>query len=89
MTKKTSKRKQTNPLSMKSLIGFAKVLKAWKDSIEKGLDTVHPGWREGKANIMDMSDGYKEEYQTLRLLQALQVSMLDRMEMTYMLQGGK
>ena len=31
---------------------------------------------------LDMSDGYKMEYQTLRLLQALQVSLLDKMEMT-------
>ncbi len=81
-SKKKSRLRKPHPLSMNGLISFGNTLMAWKKSIEKGMDKYYPGWREGKSNIMDMSDGYKMEYQTLRLLQALQVSLLDKMEMT-------
>ena len=80
---KPKRKRLPKSLTLKEMCDCATILRRWAQEIRRGLDLCHPGWE--KRDLTDLTEGYQRELQTYRLLQSLQVSMLDKMQTIHML----
>jgi hypothetical protein len=74
------KAKKRKPLSIGKLLGCAEVLQEWQRCLAACLDAACPGeW--DRASLLDLSDADRNRVRTLGLIRALQVELLDEIEM--------
>lgn len=83
----TKKKGKTRPMSIGRLFLAAETLTAWKKEIKSIFDAVHGKDWEGEINVCELLTGERDSLQTLRLIQALQVSLLDRIELHHQLRA--
>jgi len=74
--------KKRKPLSIKRLLDCAEVLQAWRDSLRGDLDSARTDWE--RTPLVDLPDAQRKDVQTMSLIRALQVEMLDMVEMYYL-----
>ncbi len=75
------KNKTPPAVSFKRFMVLAEILADWKRHMEFRLDAALPGWQT--ANLMDVLDGERMAIHAYHLIQALRVTVLEEMEMTY------
>jgi len=70
------------PVSIERLLDCAEVLQAWRDSLRRDLDRARSNWEQ--TPLVDLPDVQRKDIQTMSLIRALQVELLDMVEMHYL-----